>query len=197
MGAFSLLAGWPGVGIAAACFVAWIVTGWLQHPRAPGPLLARFTNFWYAYRMVRGHFERDNVELHRQYGKVVRLGPNLYSIDDAAAAKVIYGHGTQFIKGSWYNAWQQPKSDLPVNLFSLQDTRQHAIVRRQYANLYAMSSLVSYEPYVDNCVDILTRKLLTCSQQGQQVNLAQWFQWYAFDVIGEITVGWPPFPPLF
>lgn len=188
MGLFPLLTGWPALAIAAACILAWTVTGWLKRPKAPGPLLARFSNAWYAHRMIKGHFEQDNVQLHRKYGKIVRIGPNLYSIDDDAAAKVIYGHGTQFTKGEWYKAWQIPKSELPVNLFAIQDIKHHASVRRQYANLYAMSSLVSYEPYVDNCVDILCRELLACSKQGQNINLAQWFQWYAFDVIGEITV---------
>lgn len=117
------------------------------------------------------------------------MGPKLYSIDgDVNAAKIIYGHGTQFIKGEWYKAWQIPKSTLPVNLFALLDSKQHASVRRQYANLYAMSSLVGYEPYVDSCVDILCRRLREFSKEGERIDLAKWFQYYAFDVIGEITV---------
>lgn len=121
-------------------------------------------------------------------GKIVRLGPDLYSIDDAAATKTIYGHGTQYIKGDWYKIWQIPTKSLPANLFALQDIKQHSTVRRMYANVYAMSSLVAYEPYVDNCMDILLRQLYQASKQGQTVDMAKWFQWYAFDVIGEITV---------
>lgn len=34
----------------------------------PGPFLARFTDLWYAWRMYRGRFEQDNLELHRKYG---------------------------------------------------------------------------------------------------------------------------------
>lgn len=124
-------------------------------------------------------------------GKVVRIAPNLYSIDDAAAAKTIYGHGTQFTKGDWYKVWHVPADGLPANLFALQDVKQHASVRRMYSNVYAMSSLVGYEPYVDNCMDILCRQLLDASKQGQNIDMAKWFQWYAFDVIGEITARRP------
>lgn len=31
-------------------------------------------------------------------GPIVRIGPNQYSIDDPAAAKIIYGHSSKFYK---------------------------------------------------------------------------------------------------
>lgn len=37
----------------------------------PGPFVARLTDLWYAYRVLRGRFEKDNVELHRKYGALV------------------------------------------------------------------------------------------------------------------------------
>lgn len=35
----------------------------------PGPYLARFTDLWYAYRMYRGYFEKDSLELHKKHGR--------------------------------------------------------------------------------------------------------------------------------
>jgi hypothetical protein len=35
----------------------------------PSPFLARFTKLWYLWRVYNGHFEQDNIELHRKYGK--------------------------------------------------------------------------------------------------------------------------------
>lgn len=52
-----------------------------------------------------------------------------------------------------------------------------------------MSSMVSYEPYVDECTDILCRRFSEFSATSQPVDLARWFQCYAFDMIGKITVG--------
>lgn len=37
----------------------------------PGPFLARFTDLWYAYRIYRGHFQRDNLELHKKHGMFI------------------------------------------------------------------------------------------------------------------------------
>jgi hypothetical protein len=64
----------------------------------PGPLLARFTRFWYFFEIYKGSFERSDIELHRGYGPIVRVAPGEYSIDDFEAARTIYGHGNAFVK---------------------------------------------------------------------------------------------------
>ena len=51
-----------------------------------------------------------------------------------------------------------------------------------------MSQLVSYEPLVDSTTDAYikqTRALFL--EQGQRCNFTQWLQFFAFDVIGELT----------
>jgi len=35
----------------------------------PGPLLARFTRVWYTIALSKGDFEKQNIQLHRKYGK--------------------------------------------------------------------------------------------------------------------------------
>lgn len=41
----------------------------------PGPVAARFTDLWYFWRVKRGYFEVDNVELHRRYGNELLKSP--------------------------------------------------------------------------------------------------------------------------
>ena len=51
-----------------------------------------------------------------------------------------------------------------------------------------MSALVQYEPFVDNTTKLFleqTRTLYVNNPDG--CNFTQWLQFYAFDVIGEIT----------
>lgn len=89
----------------------------------PGPFLARFSRLWYLIHILKGNWEKVDVELHRRYGKtdllstglertglmyvvcmyvfagpIVRIAPNEYSIDDVDAVRVIYGLGTRFTK---------------------------------------------------------------------------------------------------
>lgn len=46
-----------------------------------------------------------NKGLRIRAGPVVRIAPGQYSIDDPEAAKIIYGHGSQFTKASSTNVW--------------------------------------------------------------------------------------------
>jgi hypothetical protein len=52
-----------------------------------------------------------------------------------------------------------------------------------------MSSLVHYEPFVDDCAEIFNRRLIEFTESRKSFNLGHWFQCYAFDVIGNITFG--------
>lgn len=57
----------------------------------PGPFLAKFTNLWRFLDVRRRRAEVTHIGLHKKYGDVVRLGPNVLSFADPNALKVIYG----------------------------------------------------------------------------------------------------------
>jgi hypothetical protein len=64
----------------------------------PSPFLARFTRLWYFFEVYKGSFEITNLKLHQNYGPIVRIAPNEYSVDDVEAAKSIYGVGNGFVE---------------------------------------------------------------------------------------------------
>ncbi|KAL7620204.1 hypothetical protein AAE478_009197 [Parahypoxylon ruwenzoriense] len=159
---------------------------WSPLRSVPGPFLARFSDGWYLWRMYKGHFELDNVVLHKKYGSIVRYGPNRYSFDDPQASKIIYGHGTQFKKSSWYRASEAPLEDRS-NMFAEEDNKRHALERKNYQQAYSMSALLSYEPYVDDCIELFSQRLTEAGHAGLPIDMGHWFQCYAFDVIGLMT----------
>jgi hypothetical protein len=57
----------------------------------PGPLLAKISNIWRFVDVAKGHAEVTLLKLHRKYGDYVRLGPNVVSVRDLDAVKIIYG----------------------------------------------------------------------------------------------------------
>jgi hypothetical protein len=61
-------------------------------------------------------------------------------------------------------------------------------MRRKVASVYSMSSLVAYEPFVENCIDLFCQRLEEHDAKSSTIDLGYWLQCYAFDVIGEITV---------
>jgi hypothetical protein len=152
----------------------------------PGPLWTRFTKLWYFNRVRIGHFERQNIDLHRKYGPIVRIAPDHYSIDDPAAIKTIYGIGSKFPKSEWYEAFKHPNPNF-WTLFPDRNMKRHADTRKLFQGMYSMSSLVSYEPFVDHCAEIFMSRLTDFAQARQVLDMGHWLQCYAFDVIGDIT----------
>ena len=74
------------------------------------------------------------------------------------------------------------------SLFSTTDEKFHADMRRSVNNAFAMSTLVQYEPFVNECIKLYmeqTDKLFAAPQKV--CDFAEWLQFFAFDVIGQIT----------
>lgn len=82
-----------------------------------------------------------------------------------------------------------PPDPNKASLFADLDPHHHGIQRCKFASAYSMSSLVGYEPFVDNCGSLLILRFHEIAQTGRDVNFGHWFQCYAFNVIGEITFG--------
>ena len=59
--------------------------------RIPGPFIASFSNLWKLRAAVQEDLSQQNIALHKKYGLLVRIGPNMISVDDPAALNVIYG----------------------------------------------------------------------------------------------------------
>jgi cytochrome P450 len=73
------------------------------------------------------------------------------------------------------------------SLFSTTSEPFHAQFRRSVNSAFSMSTLIQYEPFVDSTTELFlsqTEKLYTL---GQSCNFSKWLQFYAFDVIGEMT----------
>jgi hypothetical protein len=78
-------------------------------------------------------------------------------------------------------------SRLPT-LFSTTDEQYHATLRRSVNNAFSMTALVQYEPLVDETTErFLDQTEALFSSKNAICNFSQWLQYYAFDVIGQIT----------
>ena len=74
------------------------------------------------------------------------------------------------------------------SLFSTTSEPFHAQLRRSVNSAFSMSTLIQYEPFVDSTTELFlsqTEKLY--ADTGAACNFSRWLQFYAFDVIGEMT----------
>ncbi|KAL8829801.1 MAG: hypothetical protein Q9191_001804 [Dirinaria sp. TL-2023a] len=154
--------------------------------RVPGPWLAKFTRFWLFRAINSRKFESINLELHRKYGPVVRIAPNEYSIDDPEAANIIYRPRDQLVKAPRYSAWGLPTGE--PNIFTATDIEHAASRRREVVALYSLSALSQIQDKIDLSTTTFLEKMAFLSANNEIVDLSEWFQYYAFDVIGALTV---------
>ncbi|KAF2157283.1 cytochrome P450 [Myriangium duriaei CBS 260.36] len=156
----------------------------LLHPLAkvPGPFWASLTRLWILKKTRDGSMHRLSIALHEKYGPIVRTGPNEVSVSDLAVIKTIYGAGSKFSKSDWYSVWQGHRK---FDLFGERNEKVHAQQRKLVSRAYAMETLKDLEPYVESTIGTLFENL--DRRQGQIIDLGNWVQLFAFDVIGEVT----------
>ncbi|KAM0331407.1 hypothetical protein ACHAQA_003080 [Verticillium albo-atrum] len=180
---------WPI--ISTTLLLAWLVRNRYKNGlnKHPGPFLASLTDWWRFYDVWGQRPERTHINLHEKHGDVVRIGPNTLSFADPAALKTIYGLNKGFIKSNFYIVQQSVvKGTSLQSLFSTTDNAFHSQFRRCVNAAFSMSALVQYEPFVDNTTKLFldqTEKLFAGNPEG--CDFTRWLQFYAFDVIGEIT----------
>ncbi|KAI1812409.1 cytochrome P450 [Poronia punctata] len=155
----------------------------------PGPFLASLTDLWRFFEVWGRRSEVTHRQLHAKYGDVVRLGPNTLSFADPAALKTIYGLNKGFVKSDFYVVQQGvSKGRGLATLFSTTDNTFHAQLRRCVNSAFSMSALVQYEPFVNNTIKLFfdqTERFYVNNPEG--CDFVRWMQFYAFDVIGEVT----------
>ncbi|MCJ1416756.1 hypothetical protein MMC32_003094 [Xylographa parallela] len=185
----ALLEHWPFVILFVA--VAYLAKNYFNHglQKYPGPFIASLTDWWRFVDVWGRRPDITHIRLHKQLGDVVRLGPNSLSFADPKALKTIYGLNKGFTKSEFYPVQQALSNGerLP-SLFSTTDEAYHAQLRRSVNSAFSMSALVQYEPFVDETTEkFLDQTTALFVSKNAVCDFAEWLQFYAFDVIGNIT----------
>jgi hypothetical protein len=177
--------------------------------RFPGPRLASLTDFWRVWHVRSNRDRVTTADLHAVYGDVVRVGPRKISFANPQALKDIYGINKGYTKvkniprTSVKAIDQQPQSRFYTvaagvskgiavpSLFSMLDETHHAKLRRTVNNIFALTTLVQYEPFVNSTITVFLDQLdkRFAGKDGPEgvIDFPLWLQFYAFDVIGELT----------
>ncbi|OTA92375.1 hypothetical protein M434DRAFT_325550 [Hypoxylon sp. CO27-5] len=186
------------VAISLAFLVLHYTRQYLRLSHIPGPFLARFSDiprFYWVY-----HRDAHNVHIaqHRQSGRgtssswapLVRYGPNAVSVGSAAAVETIYRMRGDPLKKSDFYSVIPPirKGTILPTIFATQDESLHRMLKRPIAGVYSMSNLVSFEPLVDRTIEVFCQELdRRFVLPGKVCDFGAWLQYFAFDVVGEIT----------
>ena len=129
--------------------------------RFNGPWLASFSDLWKIWSMyLNWHKRIPFIEVHQEYGHIVRIGPDHLSFGDPQAIRDIYGPGKNWQKTNAYRVAAAVSNGVVTpSLFSGIDETWHNNLRRAVNQAFALSTLVQYEPYVDSTVKVFLEEL--------------------------------------
>ena len=72
-----------------------------------------------------------------------------------------------------------------TSTFAEIDPAAHSQIKSRVSQIYSMSSMRHLEPMIEDCTKLFMETMSELSDHP--VNLGEWLQFYAFDVIGAIT----------
>ncbi|KAH0162625.1 cytochrome P450, partial [Aureobasidium melanogenum] len=171
--------------------LSWIVYTRFFHPlkHIPGPFWASISRLWMVYRIRQGDMEVVQRRLHAQYGPLVRIAPDEVACADPDAIRQIYRTQAPLKRSHFYHCWGTNNFSKYPDLFVDTNEKSHSNRRRIVNNVYNMSTILTLEPYIDDCSTILMQRLDEFAASETVMNLGQWLHWYAFDIIGELFFG--------
>ncbi|KAK8137103.1 hypothetical protein PG984_005043 [Apiospora sp. TS-2023a] len=214
LGTLALLA----LGVLAALAVRVIQLRFL-HPlrRFPGPWLRSISQIPTAMDLLQAKQPMVMKKLHEKYGKfytqhkapqlaykltksyhflcsgpIVRLAPNELSFIDADAWEAIFGFqktGPNFEKSELFIGAVNPLNG-SVGI-SLAPNEIHTRQRKALAAPFTNKALLQQESILQVHVDKFVAAMKKMAREGQAVNLANWYTFVTFDMIGDICFAEP------
>jgi Cytochrome P450 len=157
------------------------------HPlnRFPGPFGNKLGNLWFSTKLGNADAYKKVFNLHKKYGPFVRVGSSDLSIIHPKAVNVIYGKGTKCGRSAFYNGDPLP------SLISCRDRIAHDRRRRVWSPAFSDKALRGYAQRIKVYDDQLISRLNAASSSGSPMNVSKWFNYYSFDVMGDLAFGKP------
>ncbi|MCJ1387611.1 hypothetical protein MMC18_000454 [Xylographa bjoerkii] len=157
----------------------------------PGPPLARASYLPYALHLANGTFSVWVKDLHQHYkSDVVRLSPNDLSFIGASAWKDISGYRTGHRPFERDVAvYGKPVNGVDTLLTA--NRPDHLRMRRVLDHAFSSKALKEQDSLIMSTVNKFIHCLYKQASQPstEKVDLAKWFNWMSFDLIGDLAFG--------
>ncbi|KAI0130193.1 cytochrome P450 [Xylariales sp. AK1849] len=176
------------VALALTCLAIYNV---FFHPlkKYPGPFLWRATKIPKQLTWLTGTFGNRCVQLHEQYGPVIRIAPNELSYIKAQAWKDIFGRpgkremvkDQQLFGGKQAGAW---------NLVTA-PYEDHTRMRRLFTHAFSNTALVAQEPLLVLYADKMVTRMGQVMERDGRIDIVDFFNFTTFDIMAELAFGEP------
>ncbi|KAI1087236.1 putative benzoate 4-monooxygenase cytochrome P450 [Rostrohypoxylon terebratum] len=181
----------PIIGVALSlAVVLQLGRTWWRLRHIPGPFPACITNFqrvgW--VKTKRAHLILQ--DMHKKYGEVVRIGPNMVSFSNPELIPTIYPARSGFPKSDFYvtlRPYTRGGGALHA-VFNTTEEDLHKQIKSPIAPMFTPANTPSFEGLVDEVLTCIHARLDENFIANEEIfNLGQWLQYFAFDVMGTMT----------
>ncbi|ORY70969.1 cytochrome P450 [Pseudomassariella vexata] len=148
------------------------------HPlrKYPGPKLWAASSIPWGFKFMSGDWHHTILDLHRQYGHVIRIGPNELSYDGRK----------EIPKPTWYLS---PRRKEIVGA----EEQDHDGMRKLLGPGFTAISMYDQEPLVKRNVDLLMDRFAERTRDGGGETkldiILEWLSFCTFDIIADMTFG--------
>ncbi|KAL2193148.1 cytochrome P450 [Corynascus similis CBS 632.67] len=151
--------------------------------KIPGPITRKFSYMPCVIMNMRGRESHAVRDLHRKYGPVVRVNPEMVSFTGPTAWKEIYGYpGAKKFKKFGYRQLRPGVPDL-LTANGADHSRQRAALNRAFSE----KALREQEHHFQEHIDLFLSRLEEKCDEKTPLNITQWIEFLAFDIIGTLA----------
>ncbi|KAI0892756.1 putative benzoate 4-monooxygenase cytochrome P450 [Annulohypoxylon nitens] len=168
----------------------YLLRSWHRLNDIPGPFWAKFTNLQRLSWVRSKEAHLVYYDLHKKYGDMVRMGPNMVSISNPTAIPIIYPMRAGIAKSDFYTALRPYSRNAgpQQSIFNTQDEQVLKSLKKPIAPIFSHSNVVKFEPLVEEVLKCIAKQFdVHFVKTGESFNIGDWLQYFAFDVMGTMT----------
>ncbi|KAK1991363.1 cytochrome P450 [Colletotrichum falcatum] len=189
--AIMALFGFMSLSSALVYVFGFIVYNVYFHPlgKYPDPELWATKRIPYTRSSLSGLIHRKILELHREYGPIVRVAPDELSYNHPDGWKDLHG----YLKNRTGDHGRDPvvthDARHSVVGAGLED---HSRFRRARSYGFPAQSMLDQQPIIKAQVDLLIQRLHEkCAGGSDALDMVSWYNWTTFKVVGDLSFGEP------
>ncbi|KAI0468215.1 cytochrome P450 [Xylaria cf. heliscus] len=153
--------------------------------KVPGPWYTNWTDVVLKTKILKGIGPIYVHQLHKQYGPVVRVGPNEVDVTNIETVKKIHRVKADFVKTDFYKGIGYKKE----NIVGTQDVEFHRRHRKLLSQPMSESNLKTMQPQIQEKVRLAIEKMGEEMRSRGVVDVYKWWMFMTTDIIGQLTFG--------
>ncbi|KAL5409151.1 hypothetical protein PMIN06_004103 [Paraphaeosphaeria minitans] len=156
----------------------------------PGPKLAAAT-YWYEFYydiILGGKYIWKVRDMHKRYGPVIRINPGGLHVADPIFWDVMYTHSTERNRRDKWS-WETLGIGISTSMLGTDPHALHRVRRGSVNPFFSKKNVRRLEPGIEERVQALVKKLTTCGEGGEVVQMEYAYSAFSNDVVMQYCFG--------